>query len=144
MHACTSHTRVYLTGVHLMGVSHGRVPHGRVPHRRASHRPAPHGPAPLGLRLTGLHLISVHLIGLDLTSLDLIGVYLTGVHLKQACSPHRACVRVSDFENLEFFSFWENLPIPVVAAALYMLSTLKRRVKSAPSSRANSSRACRF
>jgi hypothetical protein len=80
---------VYLTGVHLIDVHL------------------------IGVYLTGVHLIDVHLIGAYLMSVYLINVYLTGVypmsvyltgvHLKQACSPHRACI--SEFQILKILEF---------------------------------------
>jgi hypothetical protein len=66
----------------------------------------------MGVHLIGVHLMSVYLINVYLTGVYLMSVHLTGVHLKQACSPHRACI--SDFQILKIskFSFWEKFPIP--------------------------------
>jgi hypothetical protein len=68
--------------------------------------------------------MSVYLINVYLTGVYPMSVYLTGVHLKQACSPHRACI--SEFQILkilEFLVFGKTSLYPTVPYRKFRLSS---------------------
>jgi hypothetical protein len=73
----------------------------------------------IDVHLIGAYLMSVYLINVYLTGVYPMSVYLTGVHLKQACSPHRACI--SEFQILkilEFLVFGKTSLYPTVVSVL--------------------------
>jgi hypothetical protein len=86
----------------------------------------------IDVHLIGAYLMSVYLINVYLTGVYPMSVYLTGVHLKQACSPHRACI--SEFQILkilEFLVFGKTSLYPtVIFRGTHLEFTAEAAVKS--------------